>query len=121
MRLGRGVLLAALLFAGPAFAQPHNLVLFVADALRSQIVDETTAPDLQAVRRDGVDFRNSHSLFPTVTTANASVIATGHRLGDTGNFGNTLYVGEGFADGALLAALENDATLGHMNARFEGN
>lgn len=121
MRFGRGVLLAALLFAGPAFAQPHNLVLFVADALRSQIVDETTAPDLQAVRRDGVDFRNSHSLFPTVTTANASVIATGHRLGDTGNFGNTLYVGEGFADDALLAALENDTTLGHMNARFEGN
>ncbi|HQN51594.1 MAG TPA: alkaline phosphatase family protein, partial [Phenylobacterium sp.] len=77
LRFGRGVLLAALLFAGPAFAQPHNLVLFVADALRSQIVDETTAPDLQAVRRDGVDFRNSHSLFPTVTTANASVIATG--------------------------------------------
>lgn len=120
-RFGRGLVLAALLFAGPAFAQPHNLILFVADALRSQIVDETTAPDLQAVRREGVDFRNSHSLFPTVTTANASVIATGHRLGDTGNFGNTLYVGEGFPGGALLAALENDATLGRMNDRFEGN
>ena len=112
---------AILLAASPAFAQPNNLVLFVADALRSQIVDETTAPDLQAVRRDGVDFRNSHSLFPTVTTANASVIATGHRLGDTGNFGNTLFVGEGFPGGGLLAALENDATLGHMNERFEGN
>ena len=37
---------------------------------------------------EGVDFRNSHSLYPTVTTPNASAIATGHYIGDTGDFGN---------------------------------
>ena len=40
-----------------------------------------------------MDFTNSHSLYPTVTTVNASAIATGHYIGDTGDFGNTLYVG----------------------------
>ena len=76
---------------------PHNVIIFVADGLRSRIVDAHTAPGLQAVREQGVDFVNSHSLFPTITTPNASAIATGHRLGDTGDFGNMLYFGAGFA------------------------
>ena len=33
------------------------------------------------VRREGVDFTNSHAVYPTVTTANASAIATGHYPG----------------------------------------
>ena len=74
--------------------RPRNVIIFVADGLRSEVVTEATAPALQAVRREGVDFRYSHSIFPTVTTPNASVIATGHLLGDTGNFGNFLYAGE---------------------------
>src|SRR5579862_6858493 len=65
-------------------AAPHNLILFVPDGLRSQVVDRATAPTLARLRDDGVDFTNSHSLFPTFTTANASAFATGHRLGDTG-------------------------------------
>ena len=40
-----------------------------------------------------MDFTNSHSLFPTITTVNASAIATGHYIGDTGDFGNTIYTG----------------------------
>jgi predicted AlkP superfamily pyrophosphatase or phosphodiesterase len=76
-----------------AQAAPHNLILFVPDGLRSQIVDRSTAPTLARLRDDGVDFKNSHSLFPTFTTANASAFATGHRLGDTGDFSNTIYTG----------------------------
>ena len=34
-----------------------------------------------------------HSLFPTFTMANASGMATGHYLGDTGDFSNTIYTG----------------------------
>ena len=45
------------------------------------------------VRDKGVNFKNSHSLFPTFTTANASAMATGHYLGDTGDFSNTIYTG----------------------------
>ena len=43
------------------------------------------------MRAQGVDFANSHSLYPTVTTPNSSAIATGHLLGDTGDFGNTIW------------------------------
>ena len=73
--------------------KPHNVILFVADGLRSQIVTPETAPALAAVRSEGVDFQNSHSVYPTVTTANASAMATGHYLGDTGDFSNTIYTG----------------------------
>ena len=53
---------------------------------------------LVRLRRDGVDFSNSHAVYPTLTTANASAIATGHFLGDTGNYGNTLYTKANAAD-----------------------
>ena len=83
------LLLPVLAHAG----SPHNLILFIPDGLRSQIVDSATAPTLARLREEGVDFKNSHSLFPTFTTANASAFATGHRLGDTGDFSNTIYTG----------------------------
>jgi hypothetical protein len=104
-------------------ARPHNVILFVADGLRSGVVDAATAPGLDALRREGVYFAESHALFPTVTTANASAIATGHQLGDTGDYGNNLYVGEklGFPVGAITAALEDDPSLALVNARYDGN
>jgi predicted AlkP superfamily pyrophosphatase or phosphodiesterase len=87
------------LFTASASAQPpdapraHNIILFVADGLRRGSVTETDTPALARVRKEGVDFRNSHSVFPTFTTANASAIATGHGLGDTGDYSNTIYPG----------------------------
>jgi hypothetical protein len=118
-----GALLAALLFGLPAGAAPRNVIIFVADGLRSHSVTPESAPALAAVRSEGVDFANSHSLYPTVTTPNASAIATGHLLGDTGDFGNTLFVGEPLAPpyGTALAALEDDDLQKIMNARFGGN
>src|SRR5471032_2665580 len=84
------------LTAGMASAQnstPHNLILFVPDGLRGRIVTPQTAPAMADVRDKGVNFKNSHSLFPTFTTANASAMATGHYLGDTGDFSNTIFTG----------------------------
>ena len=119
----RGLVTAFVLawFAGPAAAR--NVVIFVADGLRSHAVTPTTAPALAAVRDQGVDFANSHSLYPTVTTPNSSAIATGHLLGDTGDFGNTIHVGQPFAApyGSSLAAVEDDVMLGLLNKRFGGN
>ena len=80
-------------FAQAPAERPHNVVLFVADGLRFRMVDDNTAPTMAAIARDGVSLRNSHSLFPTFTTANASGMATGHMLGDTGDFSNTIYAG----------------------------
>jgi hypothetical protein len=106
-----------------ALADVHNLILFVPDGLRSQSVDRTTAPTLARLREGGVDFRNSHALFPTVTMANASVFATGHGLGDTGVFSNGLYTcfGVQAAGGSVTPFLEIEPVLREMNAHFDGN
>ncbi len=116
---------ASALLLGPSlgYAQPHNLIIFVADGLRYKSVTPESAPELARVRSEGVDFANSHSIYPTVTTANASAIATGHFLGDTGDFGNTIFVGDPLPVPANtpFASLEDDAVLGLMNARFGGN
>src|SRR2546423_13055528 len=71
-------------------ATPRNLILFIPDGLRGKIVTPQTAPALAALRDKGVNFKNSHSLFPTFTTANGSAMATGHYLGDTGDFSHTV-------------------------------
>jgi len=108
-----------LLSAGTASAQntPHNLILFVPDGLRGKIVTNETAPAMAEVRDKGVNFRNSHSMFPTFTTANASALATGHYLGDTGDFSNTIYTGYpvGPADGSVHAVPRGRS--GHFGCR----
>ena len=112
------------LTAPPAAAgQGHNVVLFVADGLRYVSVMPATAPTMARIRREGVDFTNSHAVYPTVTTVNGASIATGHWPGDTGNFGNQLYTGFASpeAGGAKTPFVENDAILGEMNAHFGGN
>ena len=115
--------LAMVLGAGAATAGPHNVIIFVADGLRARIVTSETAPALAAVRARGVDFQNSHSLYPTVTTVNAAAIATGHGPGDSGDFGNTLYVAQPFPPpfGTPFASLEDDVVLDLMNQRYGGD
>lgn len=126
-----------LLLALPAAAQkeasqarpPRNVILFVADGLRYGSVNERDTPALWAIRTKGVDFRNSYSLFPTFTTANASAIATGHHLGDTGDFSNTLWVGYplfntgnfGMKPGTSVPFLESDRILGDLCDHYQGN
>jgi len=103
--------------------QPHNVVLFIADGLRFRMVDDNTAPTMAAMARQGVSLRNGHALFPTFTMANASGMATGHMLGDTGTFSNTIYTGfevPGAGD-SLTPFLESDAVLGDVDEHFTGN
>ncbi|HUA54495.1 MAG TPA: alkaline phosphatase family protein [Candidatus Sulfotelmatobacter sp.] len=123
----KGPLLAAALAtvasAAVAADQPHNVILFVPDGLRGMIVSAETAPTMAALRDGGVWFKNSHSLFPTFTTANASGMATGHYLGDTGDFSNTIYVGYPVApvNGTVTPFIENDAVLGSLDEHFGGD
>ncbi len=124
--LGTTVLQAVLAsgaFAQAPAAQPHNVVLFIADGLRFSMVDERTAPTMATTAREGVRLRNSHALFPTFTTANASAMATGHMLGDTGDFSNTIYAGFEVpgAGNSLTPFLESDAVLGDVDEHFSGN
>jgi len=112
--------LAALPVISTAATAPHNVILFVPDGLRAAIIDPQTAPTLARLRDEGVNFVNSHSLFPTFTTANASAFATGHGLGDTGDFSNTIYTGVVFG-GSVTPFLENDQTLRELNMHLGGN
>ena len=103
--------------------QPHNIVLFIPDGLRALMVSGETAPTMAAIRDKGINFRNPHSLFPTFTTPNASAMATGHYLGDTGDFSNTIYSGfpvPGAGD-SITPFLESDPVLGDVDEHFAGD
>ena len=115
-----------LLSADTAFAQnstPRNLILFIPDGLRGRIVTPQTAPAMAEVRDKGVNFKNPHSLFPTFTMANGSAMATGHYLGDTGTFSNTIYTGFSSAPAGdtVVPFIENDAVLDDVDEHFGGD
>jgi hypothetical protein len=132
----RPLLLAILLLVGlgPLLAQERsaprrNVLLFVADGLRHGSINARDTPALWALRRQGVHFENSHSLFPTLTMANASAIATGLGLGDTGIYANALWPGFAIFDtgnfelvaGSPVPFLEDERTLADLDDHFGGN
>src|SRR5277367_2032020 len=121
----RHLALALTFVAAPSLAladPPHNVILFVPDGLRALMVTPETAPTFAAIRDQGVNFKNPHSLFPTFTTPNASAMATGHYLGDTGDFSNTLYTGFPVpgAGNTLVPFLESDPVLADVDQPFAG-
>ncbi len=87
------------------------------------VVKHQTAPAMSAIGKSGVWFNNSHSLFPTFTMPNSSALATGHYLGDTGVFGNTIHTGFVVANaaGSVTPFLENDQILGEIDEQIAGN
>jgi type I phosphodiesterase/nucleotide pyrophosphatase len=118
-----GALIGLHLAAANAQQRPHNVILFVPDGLRAAAVTPQTAPTMAAVRDQGVNFANPHSIFPTFTMPNSSALATGHFLGDTGSFSNTIYTGYPVAPaaGSVTPFIENDAVLGDIDEHFAGN
>jgi arylsulfatase A-like enzyme len=122
---GLAALSPGIAFSETALAQgvPHNIVLFVPDGLRGRIVTPQSAPAMADIRDKGVHFKNSHSLFPTFTTANASAMSTGHYLGDTGDFSNTIYTGYpvAAAAGTVTPFLESDPVLHDVDEHFGGD
>jgi hypothetical protein len=119
------VLSAALLVlvSGTGAAEPPpSVILFVPDGLRSAMVSMDTAPALASLARDGVTFRNSHAVYPTLTMPNAAALATGHYPGDTGVFGNSLLLAFDVrrAGGSRVPFIENDAVLGEIEERMNG-
>jgi len=121
--LSAGLTVLSAASASAQYSTPHNLILFVPDGLRAGMVKPETAPAMAALRDQGVNFRNPHSLFPTFTMANASGMATGHYLGDTGTFSNTIFTGytNAPAGDTVTPFIENDAVLGDIDEHFAGN
>src|SRR3954449_8431288 len=118
--------LSAGLSTGPASAEnntPRNLILFIPDGLRALKVTPETAPAMAEIRDKGVNFKNSHSLFPTFTMANGSAMSTGHYLGDTGVFSNTIWTNYTSvpAGDTVVPFIENDAVLGDIDEHFKGD
>jgi arylsulfatase A-like enzyme len=113
----------------PSSIPKRNVVIFVFDGLRAGSVNADDSPTMFWIRTHGVSFANSHSLFPTFTTANASAIATGHYLGDTGDYSNQIYIGRpvfidgnfGRPPGSYAPYVENNRVLGDLDAQFNGN
>lgn len=123
------VSLSFLALSSLAFAQnnqPRNLILFVPDGLRALKVTPEAAPAMAALRDKGVNFKNPHSLFPTFTMANASGMSTGHYLGDTGTFSNSIYTGRPVQSvpsqlGTVVPFIEHDQILGEVDKEFNGD
>ena len=121
-KIAAGCLLVCSAYAADT-SPNRNVILFVADGLRPGMVNETTAPAMASLLKRGVKFSNTHSLFPTFTTPNASALATGHMLGDTGDFSNTIYTGYQVpgAGNSLTPFLESDPVLGDVDEHFSGD
>src|SRR5437660_6460785 len=79
--------------AGPAGAGRATLNLgLVLDGLRPDAITPGETPNLWRLRQEGVNFPNSHAVFPTVTRVNATAISTGTYPDRNGILGNRIYV-----------------------------
>src|SRR5262244_1248315 len=70
------------------------VIVFVVDGLRPDAVTADVTPTLHRLRCEGVEFSNSHAVFPTVTRVNAAALATGMQPGSNGILGNQIYAAE---------------------------
>jgi arylsulfatase A-like enzyme len=85
--------LAALLSLAQAPAESRRLfAIFVVDGLRPDSINATDTPTIDRLRREGVDYVNSHSIFPTSTRINAASLITGAYPSRHGIVGNSMFV-----------------------------
>src|SRR5262245_19886152 len=68
------------------------VIVFVVDGLRPDAITAAHPPTLLRLRAEGVEFVNSHAVFPTVTRVNAAALATGTHPGTNGILGNQMFV-----------------------------
>ena len=53
------------------------VIVFVVDGLRPDAITAENTPTLHRLRTEGVNFADSHAVFPTVTRVNAAALSTG--------------------------------------------
>ena len=88
-----GVAIAAAFVAVPPMQPPDRLVaVFVVDGLRPDSVSERDTPTIARLRREGAEYTNSHSVFPTVTRLNAATLVTGAYPMRHGIVANSMFV-----------------------------
>ena len=84
---------AGLLALGQTAPDPDRLIaIFVVDGLRPDSINPADTPTIARLRTEGVDYVNSHSIFPTSTRVNAASLATGTYPARHGIVGNSMFV-----------------------------
>jgi predicted AlkP superfamily pyrophosphatase or phosphodiesterase len=83
----------------------HSVLIAVFDGLQPAQVTPELTPTLFALAAQGVIFASHHSVFPTVTRANAASMVTGRSPGGHGLAANTLVVRD-FDPHQAIPALE---------------
>ncbi len=68
------------------------ILIVVVDGLRPDSINREDTPTLFRLRQEGVNYVNSHSVFPTVTRVNAAAISTGHYPDVNGLVSNSMFV-----------------------------
>src|SRR5713101_4773544 len=101
LRARRGSILTISILCGMACAQDafarnlppdsKHVVLVVLDGMRPDLVSETNSPTLWKLARDGVVFRNHHSVYPSATNVNGTALVTGAYPGRSGIIANHEY------------------------------
>jgi predicted AlkP superfamily pyrophosphatase or phosphodiesterase len=81
----------AALLGGPAVAADKHIVLVVWDGMRPDFVSEQNTPALWSLARNGVTFRNNHSVYPSATIVNGTALVTGDYPNRDGILANHLY------------------------------
>jgi len=69
-----------------------RVLIVVVDGLRPDYVTDQLMPTLAAIKGNGFDGRNHHSVYPTSTRINSASIATGSYPQRHGLLNNTLYL-----------------------------
>lgn len=77
-------------------AQPNRpsrlIAIFVIDGLRPDSINASDTPILDRLRVQGVEYVNSHSIFPTSTRINAAALSTGTYPSRHGIVANSMFV-----------------------------
>jgi arylsulfatase A-like enzyme len=69
----------------------RHVVIVVWDGMRPDFVSEQKTPNLWKLAREGVTFRNHHSVYPSATMVNGTAMATGVYPEKTGIIANRVY------------------------------
>jgi arylsulfatase A-like enzyme len=73
---------------GPSADTRRHAVLVVWDGMRPDFVSEQNTPTLWKLAKDGVTFRNHHSVYLSATNVNGTALATGDYPGHSGLIAN---------------------------------
>ena len=73
-------------------ARARLILIVVVDGLRPDSINSEDTPTIFRLRQEGVNYINSHSVFPTVTRVNAAAISTGTYPDVNGLVSNSMFV-----------------------------